>query len=199
MTTPDAKTIAAYATRVDEYLSMSEKDEPQQDLHEFMAALPKSGHILDLGCGPGMYAAAMVQAGLNVEATDASPEMVAIARDHFHLNARQAQFSDLNAKDVYDGVLASFSLLHAPKSEFPSHLARIQRALKPGGLLLLGMKTGAGEHRDSLGRFYAYYTTTEITNHLSHAGFTGIEIKRTGRSAGLSGDTATFAILHARA
>ncbi len=195
----DAETMAAYAERVDEYLSLSQKDKPEQDLREFIAALPKSGHVLDLGCGPGMYAATMLAAGLTVDATDASPEMVAIAREHFHLNARQAQFSDLDANGAYDGVLASFSLLHAPKSDFPDHLTRIQRALKPGGLLVLAMKIGTGEHRDSLGRFYAYYTVQELTDHLSHAGFSEIQTKRTGRSTGLSGDAASFAILYARA
>lgn len=199
MSAPDGETLAAYASRVDEYLSMSHKGKPQQDLREFIAVLPKSGHVLDLGCGPGMYAAVMVAAGLTVDATDASAEMVASARDHFHLDARQAQFSDLDANKAYDGVFASFSLLHAPKSDLPGHLARIQNALKPGGLLFLAMKTGTGEHRDSLGRFYAYYTTQELTDHLSHAGFSNIEVKRTGRSDGLSGDTAAYAILHARA
>ena len=44
--------------------------------------------------------------------------------------ARQARFDELEVQGVYDGIWANFSLLHAPKSEFPGHLARIRRAGK---------------------------------------------------------------------
>ena len=44
----------------------------------------------------------------------------------------------------------------------PSLLARLARALKPDGLLLATFKSGQGEVRDKIGRFYAYYDLDEL-------------------------------------
>ena len=40
----------------------------------FITALPAGGRVLDLGCGPGGSALLMMQAGLDVDAIDASPQ-----------------------------------------------------------------------------------------------------------------------------
>ena len=74
----------------------------------------------------------------------------------------QSSFSDLREQGVYDGVWANFSFLHEPRSEFPGHLSRIAAALKPEGILHLAMKTGSGESRDQLGRYYTFYSADEL-------------------------------------
>lgn len=195
----DKKTLAAYAERVDDYLSLTHKDGPDKDLKAFIAALPKGAHVLDLGCGPGKSASAMSKVGFQVTATDASPEMVAVAREKFAVNAQLQSFSELAATNTYDGVFANFSLLHARISDFPGHLNRVKQALKPGGLLHLGMKTGSGERRDSLGRHYAYYSEDELITYLTTADFHDILVTRIGDSPGLAGQTEPFVILWARA
>jgi hypothetical protein len=48
------------------------------------------------------------------------------------------------------------------------------------------MKLGTGEQRDTIGRFYAYYTQAELTNHLKTAGFS-VNRFGTGQSKGLAG------------
>jgi len=63
-------------------------------------------------------------------------------------------------------VWANFSLLHATAEEFPTILKAIHTALKPDGALHLGMKTGEGARRDDIGRFYTFYTESQLEEHL---------------------------------
>lgn len=165
-------------------------------MRAFLDGLPDVADVLDLGCGPGNAAAYMAARGHRVEAWDASPEMVALARERHGLPARVAQFRDLSGTSRYDGVYANFSLLHAPKTDMPGYLARIAAALRPNGRLHLGMKTGTGERRDVLGRFYAFYTEDDLNELLGDAGLT-TTYRRTGQDAGLDGTVAPWIILQA--
>lgn len=194
----DPETKAVYAARAADYKTLVSRPGPDRDLVAFIESLPDGGRILDLGCGPGNSATMMVKAGFAVDATDASPEMAAIARSEFDIRAEVASFAELNAVSLYDGIWANFSLLHAPKSEFLMHLMRIHRALNPGGRLHLGMKLGIGEARDSIGRFYAYYQETELTDLLTAAGFHVLATRR-GQSEGLAGGSEAFVIISAHA
>lgn len=183
----DGETIAVYDAQATAYAEMTDAynaGDPQ--LAAFIAACPAGGLVLDLGCGPGAAAAAMARAGLRVEASDASAEMVARAGRHPGVAARQATFDDIAGTAVYDGVWANFSLLHARRADFPRHLRALHRALKPGGVLMIGMKLGDGEARDRLGRFYTYYTADALDAHLAEAGFT-VRDRSLGSGTGLDG------------
>jgi hypothetical protein len=91
--------------------------------------------------------------GLGVDAVDAAEAMVRLANDKFSIGARQAQFSDINSTDLYHGVWANFSLLHAQPQDLGPILLALHRALKPQGLLHMGMKLGQGSRRDIYGDF----------------------------------------------
>lgn len=192
----DSETLGVYASRADDYLKMVEKEAKSHILAAFIGGLPKGAHVLDLGCGPGVSAAVMAQAGLTVDATDAVPEMVALADANPGVKARVATFDDITGTDIYDGIWANFSLLHAPKAGLPGHLARLRTALKPGGLFHIGMKTGTGAHRDSIGRFYAYYTEEELCTLLTEAGFKPFSSTH-GNEPGLSGEPAPWVCIAA--
>jgi len=194
----DERTLRVYRDKVGDYADMVAGDRVDPALQAFMAALPVGADVLDLGCGPGHAAAQMRDKGFRVVAMDASPEMAALARKAYDLEVAVASFADLDAVAAFDGVWASFSLLHAPKSDMPGHLATINRALRPGGLLSLGLKTGTGEARDRLGRFYAYYEDAEITALLKAAGF-AVSGRMTGADKGLDGTVAPWIVLSARA
>ena len=92
-------------------------------VHDFIAAVPKEAHVLDLGCGTGQWSLAMAKAGLLVHARDASREMLALVAEHANLTKTQATFDDLSEDNTFDGVFASFSLLHAPRDDMPRHLS----------------------------------------------------------------------------
>ena len=183
----DPETLAVYNRKAAEYAELTEtpgREDPA--LTAFLARLPARGRVLDLGCGPGMAAAAMAAAGHDVVAMDASEEMVALAARHSGVEARLATFDDIAGEDEYDGIWANFSLLHAPRAQMPDYLARLHRAMVPGGVFHIGLKLGSGEKRDGLGRKYTYYTDAELTGLLETAGFK-VEDRSFGRDPGLDG------------
>ncbi|MWB76731.1 methyltransferase domain-containing protein [Pseudooceanicola sp. 216_PA32_1] len=194
----DRETLDVYAQRTAEYAARSGSAKEKKQLDRFLDALPQGARVLDLGCGPGDSSARMAERGFDPDPVDASPEMVAHARDTWHLPARVQPFAALESEGEYDGVWANFSLLHATKADLPGHLSAIRRALKPGGLFAIGMKTGEGERRDRLGRFYAYYSLEELRGLLASAGFI-VTGERTGGGTGLDGTGFAWCLLTARA
>ncbi len=194
----DDETLGVYGARARAYADMTADLEGDRHLAAFVAALPPGARVLDLGCGPGHAAGRMAAAGLCVDAVDAVPEMVAMAAALPGVTAWRATFDDIDGCGLYDGIWANFSLLHAPRPALPRHLKALARALKPGGLLHIGMKTGSGEGRDDLGRFYAYYTEDELRALLADAGFTALN-SHTGASRGLDGRMAAWVVMTASA
>ncbi|AHM03875.1 Methyltransferase type 11 [Roseibacterium elongatum DSM 19469] len=195
----DAATIAVYARAARRYAA---KDLAPHDLDHgddiaaFSALLPPGGRILDLGCGPGRWAAAFHKAGYLVDATDVTPEMAALARRRYGLTVRVEPFEALSARSYYDGIWANFSLLHSAKSDLPGLLQRLHMALMPGGALHLGMKLGTGEQRCDLGRRFAYYGQDELRSLLASTRFT-VTRSRTGNGWGDPSGGDTFVILTA--
>ncbi len=192
----DPQTLTVYAAQFAKYEALGMNQTQTDSLRAFLGRLSPGARILDLGCGPGLHAEVMLRHGFAVEATDATQEFVDTARSK-GIAARLASFDDLTEVAAYDAIWASFSLLHAPKADLPRHLSAIARALTEGGWFFLGTKLGEGEHRDKIGRFYAYYTQAELTDMLTQAGFT-IADTYTGTEAGLSGEVAPFILIHAQ-
>lgn len=182
----DPETLAAYQARADAYAARFASSTPDTTLARFIESLPRGARVLDLGCGPGDASAQMHKAGLVVDPVDATPAMIALARDRYGLPARLGSFDDLTATAAYHGVWANFSLLHAPRAALPGHLAAIRRALAPGGLFHIGMKLGTGAARDALGRAYTYVTRDELAALLHAAGFRILQ-ENTFTEVGLAG------------
>ncbi|MCB2115024.1 MAG: class I SAM-dependent methyltransferase [Rhodobacteraceae bacterium] len=193
----DARTIAVYDARAGEYEDRFRQARPDRHLQAFIDLLPQGARVLDLGCGPANASAFLREAGMIPDPVDASPAMVRLANERHAIGARLATFDDIEDIAAYEGVWANFSLLHAPRADLPRHLGAIYRALTPGGLLHLGLKTGTGTARDALDRLYTYVTLPEISGLLTDAGFT-LLAKAEGRETGLAGTEDPFVILRAR-
>ena len=192
----DARTIAFYDSAATAYANLTKTGHPSTDLRSFIAGLPPAAQVLDLGCGPGHASFHMAQAGLRPDPVDASRAMVDFARG-LSLPARLGTFDDLDAVAAYDGVWANFSLLHAPRAALPRHLGAIARALRPGGLLHIAMKTGSGEARDAIDRLYTYVAADELADLLTDAGLAPIS-RRTGVDKGCAGTDDAFIVMQAR-
>lgn len=191
----DRQTLDVYDAQAAEYEArVAAKSTPGLDA--FMAALPQRAHVLDLGCGPGLSAKAMLKHDLSVDAIDGSDAMVKRARDH-GVPARKVLFHQITGRSVYDGLFANFSLLHLPRADMPAMLIRLNNLLKPKGYLHLGLKLGTGEARDDLGRFYTYYQQDELEGLLTLAGFTPIT-HILGSGTGLDGRSSDWIVIHAR-
>ncbi len=195
----DPKTISVYDAQAKRYAELTdEQNKGDRGLADFISAVPAGGRVLDLGCGPGSSAAEMARAGLVVDATDASAEMVDLAASHPGVTASQARFEDLSGQDIYNGVWANFSLLHAKRVDLPTHLKAIHRALKPGGIFYIALKLGQGEGPDRIGRFYTYYQEDELKSYLNTAGFT-VTGQHTASGTGLDGSDFDWIRLFAHA
>lgn len=193
----DQETVSVYARKAKDYANLPMTQEQADALDMFSAALKPGAHILDLGCGPGLHTLELIKRGFTARAIDATPEFVETARTK-GIDAYLATFDDLTEESAYDGIWASFSLLHAPRAAFPRHIAACKRALRDGGCLFLGLKLGTGEERDDLGRFYSYYTEEELREILTNAGFDRLQ-SQTGQGKGLAGTVDPFILMTAHA
>ena len=193
----DKETLRVYDAKAADYAKPIDSDTKENPyLERFIARLPTGGRVLDLGCGPGLAATRMANAGLQVDAMDGSAEMVAMAAQHDGVTAWQATFDQITGTDIYDGIWANFCLLHASKEAMPHHLAAMVTALKPGGAFHIGMKLGSGSQRDAIGRLYSYYSEPELIALLGAAGLTAGETDH-GRTVGLDGTEADWIVVAA--
>lgn len=151
----DPDTIAFYQERAPHYVLKFGQTHSYQ-LDTFLDRLTPGARVLELGCGGGQDSARMKARGFVIDATDGTPAMVAKANERWNLGARVMAFDALDADGAYDGVWAHASLLHCPRPALPGVLARIDRALAPGGWFFASYKLGEAEGRDNLGRFYNF-------------------------------------------
>ncbi|MEL7464716.1 MAG: class I SAM-dependent methyltransferase [Pseudomonadota bacterium] len=175
--THDPDTLAFYDREGATYAEWSAPKADYAWLEKFLSMTPEDGRLLDYGCGGGWAARRMLDAGREVEAFDGSASLAEEAARLTGLDVKVMRFETFSAEARFDGVWSSFCLLHAPKTAMPGNLARIAAALKPGGLLYLGLKQGEGERRDKIGRFYSYFGAAEIDGLLKDAGFEAVDIR----------------------
>jgi SAM-dependent methyltransferase len=86
--------------------------------------------ILDLGCGDGSLTREIAAAGASVLGVDASPAMVAAARDR-GLDAVVGDAQRLAYDCEFDAVFTNAALHWMP--DLPAVLVGVRRALRPGG------------------------------------------------------------------
>ncbi|MRS15369.1 methyltransferase domain-containing protein [Enterobacteriaceae bacterium RIT691] len=154
------------------------------DMHSlyspFLALLPAQGKILDAGCGSGRDGKAFKAMGYDVEAFDATAEMVALAKEHTGIAVKQMTFADVDARERYDGIWCCASLLHVPLAELADALQKLAAALKPGGVWYLSFKYGEGE-REKDGRHFTDLNEQSLKALMS--ALAGINIHSTWQTA----------------
>jgi 2-polyprenyl-3-methyl-5-hydroxy-6-metoxy-1,4-benzoquinol methylase len=108
--------------------------------------LPPPGpdaRCLDFGSGVGDSAQLLARLGYAVDLADVSQTLLAFARWRLERRGEQARYIDLNEESLpvsaYQVVLAKDVLAHIP--DFAGTVARLHRALRPGGLLIANFDT----------------------------------------------------------
>lgn len=149
----DRRTLAFYDTNAKGYCE-ARTNAVSPGLQAFVPNLAQGSHILELGCGSGDHAAELERLGHSVDATDGSAAMVEIASVQLSRRARVLRFDQLDVEAEYDAVIAIASLLHVPRIALPSVLARVHRALKPGGWHFASYKTAGDAGWDRHERYY---------------------------------------------
>ena len=189
----DPATLAFYNREAAAYAGYSEDFTENGWLTRFAEGLAPGAAVLDFGSGSAWAAHWLSGRGFAAEAFDGSEGLAREARRRYGIGVTVGRFEDFDRIARYDGIWASFCLLHDSRDAMPGHLARLQAALRPGGRLYLGLKAGIGERRDRLGRRYTYYAEDEIEGLLAAAGFRVVE---TTAEASKSYDGSPDTVLH---
>jgi len=181
----DEATLAFYDREAGAYAAR--KDQAGPHLAAFLEALAPGAKILELGCGGGQDAAAMIAAGFDVTPTDGSAGLAREAEKLLGRPVRVMKFAELDETAAYDGVWANACLLHVPEGGLGDVLGRIHRALKPGGRFYAGFKAGDGGGRDSLGRYYNFPDEARLRAAYAAAGpWTDLDLRH-GKGGGFDG------------
>ena len=169
-------TIDYYQQNADEFFSGTINVDMSNIYQHFTQNLPTGALILDAGCGSGRDSKAFLDMGYQVEAFDASSEMVKRASKHTGLDVKYAVFDDVTAIDKYDAIWCCASLLHVPESDLPTTLLKLTDALKPNGIWYLSFKYGS-EQREKDGRLFTDVNEERLATLVS--AMPHVEVKRT--------------------
>lgn len=103
--------------------------------------------VLDLGCGPGLYAARLAQRSLVVTGVDYSQRSITYARNFaaehgLSIDYRYQNYLNLEEKNLFDVVLLIFGdYCTFPLENRHKLLGNVHRALRPGGHFILDVST----------------------------------------------------------
>ncbi len=153
-------TMNFYRSAAQEYAA--DKDTPDPRLFAFLKRCKAAGKILELGTGGGVEAAAILGSGFDLDATDGSSELAAIASQRLGQPVKTMLFTELDAVEMYDGVYACAALTHTPRADLPDVIERIHRALRTNGVVWASFKLGTNEGTDALGRYYNFLPQDEL-------------------------------------
>jgi SAM-dependent methyltransferase len=98
------------------------------------------GEVLELACGTGLWTAALAERAISVTALDSAAETLALAREKVpagNVEWVQADVFSWEPARRYDICFFAFWLSHVPRELLPSFLAKVARALVPGGRAIL--------------------------------------------------------------
>ena len=117
-----------------------------EEIYELIRPIVRHKTVLELATGTGLIAKHIVNAAAHIEATDASPEMIAEAKRENHSAKLHFSVQDMfclpYADKSFDVVIVSNALHIVPQPE--KALVEIQRVLKEDGVLIAPTFTHAG-------------------------------------------------------
>ena len=155
------QTLQYYNQNAEQFVAGTLAADMAEIRKRFLDCLPAGALILDFGCGSGRDTKAFLEAGYRVDATDGSQELCERASELTGIHVKRMLFTELDAKNTYDGIWACASILHLNKNDLAAVLRRVERALKPGGVLYTSFKYGTFEGLRN-GRYFTYFTEESI-------------------------------------
>ncbi len=156
------QTLDFYDQNAEEFASGTLLADMKDSRSRFTACLPSGALILDFGCGAGRDTKAFLDAGFQTEASDGSEELCTLASAYTGIQVKRMLFSELDACERYDGIWACATILHLTREELTEVIAKIETALKHGGILYASFKYGDYEGMRN-GRFFTDFTEGTLT------------------------------------
>jgi SAM-dependent methyltransferase len=119
---------------------------PDVDFAERVLGLWPGMRVLDLACGWGRTSLELARRGYVVSALDLSPDLLALGRSQAEAQGVSVEFVEGTARNLpdlgrFDAVCAFYDdclVSYADEADNRAAIARISRALRPGGRLLFG-------------------------------------------------------------
>ncbi|MBS2531278.1 class I SAM-dependent methyltransferase [Catenulispora sp. NF23] len=186
---------SGYDAMAEQYLAAFGEGVPDDPRIRFVGELadrlPDGARVLELGCGAGVPATALLAQRFDVLGVDISAAQLALAAQRVPSAAfRKADMINLELPDAsFDAVTAFYSFNHVPREQQPPLLAKIARWLRPGGLLLASFGQGgsADDVEPWLGvpMFFASHDPATNTRHLTEAGLTPIVDELVSKETGM--------------
>lgn len=142
----------------------------------FSEMLPHNCNIIDIGCGSGKPITKYFEdEGHNITGVDISPKQVQKAKENLKnskiIAADMLKYEFPN--NYFDAAFCLHSLVHIERIHHKKVLDKIYGSLKPGGLLLISIKTKSFEGvtflTPGIQMFYSHFDQFESTKHLTAA------------------------------
>lgn len=183
-TDPKAIIESGYDAMAARYLAAFGENVPDDPrvrfVGELAGRLSDGARVLELGCGAGVPATALLAQRYDVLGVDISAGQLALAAQRVpSAGFLKADMTSLELPEAsFDAVTAFYSFNHIPRAEQQPLLAKIARWLRPGGFLLASFGHGgsADDVEPWLGvpMFFASHDPVTNTRHLVEAGFTSV-------------------------
>lgn len=146
--------------------------ERQVRLFADRCAAERRTRVLEVGCGAGRDGRIIADAGLDYTGVDLSVVGARICHD-VGLSACAASVLALPfADDTFDAAWTMSTLMHLPGDGLPQALEELQRVLRPGGVLEVGVwgRDEDGEWFDADGRYFRHRTDDDLRGLLGAVG-----------------------------
>jgi cyclopropane fatty-acyl-phospholipid synthase-like methyltransferase len=183
-----------YDTVALEYAKLESPEAPwprMRQLELLLERLSPGSHLLDVGCGSGVPAAARIVQDHRVSGIDISARQIELARS----NVPDGEFEKADMAEVsfppatFDAIVAFYAIEHVRREQHATLLGRFGSWLKEGGYLLFTTESEewADEVGDWLGApmYFSQYDPDTTAQLLRTAGF---ELVSTDTERQLEGD-----------
>lgn len=159
-------TINYYNQNADNYFERTVNIDMDKFHKRFLSYLPAGGILLDAGCGSGRDAKAFQDLGYKVDAIDASGELAKRASQLLGKQVLCRRFDEITAKETYDGIWTSATLLHVSDDQMLNSMRPIFNSLKSNGIWYISFKYGC-EAKIERGILYNHQTEGSLKIHLN--------------------------------
>jgi SAM-dependent methyltransferase len=134
-----AAVVADYDAEAPAYdMNLYPADTQEEWVARLLGMIPAGGTVLDAPCGTGRYFPLIAGAGMRVVGVDQSAGMLAQARARNLAGILERKsLQDLSYAAQFDAAVTIDAMENVPPEDWPTVLANLRRAVRPGGVLYI--------------------------------------------------------------